>query len=285
MNEDKKGKVISFINMKGGVGKTTLTIGIADYIANLNSEGKKVLVIDADPQFNATQSCLDEYYKDDYYEDIWPNEKTIYKLFRPQTDLASDYTLPTKEDLIIPLTSTLDILCGDLKLVLANNILTPGATKRLKRFIKDNQLRNIYDYILIDCPPTLTMYTNSALLASDYYIIPNRIDKYSIIGISSLMTAISGLIREEELNLKCMGMIYTMIENTLSDKQLIMKNTLEEQEVMENISIFLSSIRNVKDIQVGKQGPFPTKYKKSREDISDIVNELFDKIGREDNEE
>ena len=77
------GKVISIINMKGGVGKTTLSIGIADYLAEI---GKKVLLIDADPQFNATQAMIDYYKNEDceseenfYNTEVLPQEKTIYE--------------------------------------------------------------------------------------------------------------------------------------------------------------------------------------------------------------
>ena len=88
------GKVISIINMKGGVGKTTLSVGIADYWAEI---GKNVLLIDADPQFNATQAMLDYYKNEDresedsfYSKNILPAGKTIYKLFKPQTDRSEE---------------------------------------------------------------------------------------------------------------------------------------------------------------------------------------------------
>ena len=93
------GKVISIINMKGGVGKTTLSIGIADYLAEI---GKKVLLIDADPQFNATQAMIDCYKNEDceseenfYNTEVLPQEKTIYRLFRPQVDMMHSYNTPT----------------------------------------------------------------------------------------------------------------------------------------------------------------------------------------------
>ena len=93
------GKVISIINMKGGVGKTTLSIGIADYLAEI---GKKILLIDADPQFNATQAMIDCYKNEDkdyeseenfYSTEVLPQEKTIYRLFKPQTDMMHSYNI------------------------------------------------------------------------------------------------------------------------------------------------------------------------------------------------
>ena len=122
---DKNGKIISFINMKGGVGKTTLSLGVADF---LSDQGYDVLMIDADPQFNSTQALLDTYkskgYEDiesekNYYNDqIFPNHKTIYRLFMPQIDMNTSYSTPKSQDLIVNLKDHLDIVCGDLNLVL-----------------------------------------------------------------------------------------------------------------------------------------------------------------------
>ena len=165
---DKNGKVISFINMKGGVGKTTLSIGIADYL----SEKKElsVLIIDADPQFNSTQALLDEYKpiktktkkkldsegfliteteeddsesiteiqqeEENYYSvEVLPKQKTIYSLFRSQTNVNEVIETPKAENLIINLNKGLDILCGDLNLVLANKNGDYGLVKRLRNFI------------------------------------------------------------------------------------------------------------------------------------------------------
>lgn len=275
----KNGKIISFINMKGGVGKTTLSVGVADFLAHYRGNSNlKILLVDADPQFNATQALLDSYYNGDYFEDILPEEKTINKLFKPQVHFSQQYKSPSLGEMIVELTENLHIVCGDLNLVLANKSSDYTHVKRLKRFIKDNNLREIYDLIIIDCPPTLTIYTDSALIASDYYLIPNRIDRYSIIGISSLQKAINNLTSEEEINLECLGLIYTILDDELTQKQQEMKSNFEEKEDVQQIYIFTAYTSNVKDIQVGKQGPIPTRYKKSREDLGDICTELLDRI-------
>lgn len=121
-----------------------------------------------------------------YSEIVLPAGKTIYKLFKPQVDMSQAYETPDKEEVIIDLKDNLDILCGDLNLVLVNKVSDHTFVKRIRNFVEDNELRKIYDYIIIDCPPTLTIYTDSALMASDFYLIPNRIDRYSIVGIGSL---------------------------------------------------------------------------------------------------
>lgn len=286
-------KIISLINMKGGVAKTTLSIGISDYLSSI---GKKILIIDADPQFNATQALLDEYSKnkdytnknqDDssknfYTNEILDKEKTIYKLFRFQPNLEKTNEEPNKDDLIVNLKENLDIICGDLNLVLVNKINDHYLVKKLHNFIKNNSLREFYDYIIIDCPPTLTLYTDSALMASDYYLIPNRIDRYSIIGIDSLQKAVQNLITQEDINLKCLGLIYTIVDRKNPKKQKMLKMDFENKETVSNINIFTSMLTEVSDIQRGRSGALPTKYQNSREDIESISLELIDKIKKDE---
>lgn len=278
------GKVISIINMKGGVGKTTLSIGLADY---LSEEGHSVLLIDSDPQFNSIQALLDCYkakgYDSEsecnyYTEKVLPECKTIYKLFKPQTDMMHSYSTPSADEVIINLKENLDILCGDLNLVLVNKVSDHTFVKRIRNFIYDNELCNKYEYIIIDCPPTLTIYTDSALMASDYYLIPNRIDRYSIVGIASLQKAVNNLIREERINLKCIGLVYTMVSTVISPKQEKIKTSFESKKVVNDIDIFNTSTSIVNNIQYGMAGTLPTKYKQSKEDIEAIILELLTKI-------
>lgn len=281
------GNVISIINMKGGVGKTTLSIGMADY---LSESGHSVLLIDADPQFNSTQAMLDTYktrgYEDlesekNYYNvEIVPNNKTIYKLFMLQTNMTHIYSTPKADDLIINLKENLDMLCGDLSLVLVNKVSDHTFVKRIRNFIEDNNLKEKYEYIIIDCPPTLTIYTDSALMASDYYLIPNRIDRYSIVGIDSLQQAVTNLIREERIPLKCIGLVYTMVTNSI--KQQNIRTNFESKKSVNDIEIFSSFMTVNNHIQYGKQGPLPTKYT-SRDDIEAISLELIHKINNDKN--
>lgn len=279
------GKVISIINMKGGVGKTTLSIGIADYLAEI---GKKILLIDADPQFNATQAMVDYYKNEDkYYEseenfyttEVLRQEKTIYRLFKPQTDMTQCYDTPAADDLIVNLKENLDILCGDLSLVLVNRAGDHALVRRIRNFIEDNHLRDKYDYVIIDCPPTLTIYTDSALMASDYYLIPNRIDRYSIVGIDSLQKAVKNLIREERISLKCIGLVYTMVRN--SAKQERIRVNFESKKAVNDIDIFSAKTNVVNDIQCGVAGTIPTKYKAAKNDIEAISLELLNRLEEE----
>lgn len=312
---NRQGKVISFINMKGGVGKTTLSIGIADYLARY--QNKKVLMIDIDPQFNATHSLLDTYIEkknnsikneddvdiidDDqmeliipqgmdeeesdeeednntFYSEVLNDEKTIFQLFKPQMNVAQKYKMPKAEEIIINVKENLDIVCGDLNLVLANKSSDFSLVKRLRNFISINKLKEEYDYILIDCPPTLTIYTDSALIASDFYLIPNRVDRYSIIGIDSLQKAVSSLVEDEQIPLKCLGIIYTMMNKKINSKQQKIKDDFESKKSVNTLDIFNSVSHVVNHIQYGYSGTLPTRYKSSLEDIEAISLEMMAKI-------
>ena len=176
------------------------------------------------------------------------------------------------------LKNNLDIICGDLDLVLVNKSSDHANVRRLSNFIEDNNLRERYDFIIIDCPPTLTVYTDSALMASDYYLIPNRIDRYSMVGIDSLQEAVKTLIYQERIRLKCIGLVYTMLDKTLSQKQQKIKTNFEAKETVSAIDIFASNMGIVRHIQYGESGSVPTSYKASREDIEAISLELIEKI-------
>ncbi|SLM97450.1 Chromosome (plasmid) partitioning protein ParA [Brachybacterium faecium] len=192
--------------------------------------------------------------------------------------MSHSYETPDKSEVIINLKNNLDILCGDLNLVLVNKVSDHTFVKRIRNFVEDNELRKLYDYIIIDCPPTLTIYTDSALMASDFYLIPNRIDRYSIVGIGSLQQAVKNLIREERIDLKCLGLIYTMVNKSLSPKQQKIRESFESKRDVSDIDIFTSATTIVNNIQFGVGGTLPTKYKSSREDIEAIAVEFIDRI-------
>ncbi len=167
-------------------------------------------------------------------------------------------------------------------MLLINKTSNRTFTKRLSNFIKEHHLNDLYEYILIDCPPTLTIYTDSALIASDYYLIPNRVDRYSIIGIESLRKAISNLTEEEGLTIKCLGIIYTMVDHSNPQKQTTIMEHFKNKCQPHDFYIFENTSKIVNDIQRGTSGTVPTLYKSSLYDIEAITEELIRIVKKEE---
>lgn len=221
------GKVISFMNMKGGVCKTTLCANIANTLA-VNFK-KRVLVIDMDPQFNATQYILGITQKDymEYYKKVKDEEKTIYHLFKDSKSNEKISEQPQKvkslfnsnnveesylrNNYIINIKEKFDMIVGDIDLIELQIIQKDSVSKRLTKYINFNKLRDEYEYILIDCPPTYSFFFISSYLASDTYIIPLKPDYVSSLGLSLLERAINS-IEDRNIDIKSSGVVYTLID-------------------------------------------------------------------------
>ncbi|WP_278915214.1 ParA family protein [Ligilactobacillus agilis] len=236
------GKVISFINMKGGVGKTTLTINIANYLANKGN--KKILIIDLDPQFNATQALLLKQEKNKLSNNINKQDEDEVE-FKAEVSSAEQYkklskngkialqifyktviTENTQKDIIYKFSENISFVPGDLELssVVAGD--TASKVGLIDKFITINNLKEEFDFILIDCPPTWSILTHSALYASKYYLIPSKLDFYSSIGINSLQNKISEkltndyMYKETSRKLFNLGIVFSMTTNLQSEKRL-----------------------------------------------------------------
>ncbi|AKC65605.1 MULTISPECIES: ParA family protein [Bacillus] len=278
----KMGKVISFINMKGGVGKTTLCIGMGEYLANYMD--KKILFIDVDPQFNTTQTLLDLLNLEDEYMNEYRHNKSIRKLFQTQETISHKLAFPEPSEIIISSNDypNIHLICGNIDLIFDDNQNDGSKSRRIKKFIKDFALKEEYDYIFIDCPPTISFYTDAALKASDFYIVPNRIDRYSILGIKLLKQVIDRLKFDEDLNLHPLGIVYTMVDNMNRQKVQKLRETFESSDIVKEIDLFDSFTHLVNDLTVGYQGNIASRYKKSEDDIKNICIEFLTKIeGRE----
>ena len=276
--ENKSAKVISFINMKGGVGKTTLCINVAEWLSRQN---KKVLIIDIDPQFNATQSFYRTDDKVKEYLSYVQDGNTITKIFRTTGQIfpnSQEKQTEASTEIIRTITPTLDIIVGDINLIFEANTVDTSRLFKLKNFIKRNELREKYDIIVIDCPPTVSVYTNAALIASDYYIIPSRLDLYSSLGITNLLLVVDQLVKDHELNIQSLGVIYTNTDQTLTQKTQSIKDTLETSFKDRTLYFFNSQFNEIRDLQVGKQGNIATNYGASKILIERICNEIEQRI-------
>ena len=275
-------RVIAISNQKGGVGKTTLCIGIGEYLANYCN--KKVLFIDLDPQFNTTQSLVNEFNLEDEYLSNYSegtNQKTVMRLFETQQTIAKRLDLPNPEDILVHLNDNMDLLPGTIDLILVETDKDGSKAKKVKKFILNNNLKDQYDFIFLDCPPTISVYTDAALIASDFYLVPIRIDRYSILGIKLLKQVIDRLDDNESIGIRPLGIVYTMVKD-LTHKTLQLKATFESTEIVQEIGLFENMTSNVNDLLVGLQGNIASKYKKSREDISAICKEFLERIEKYD---
>lgn len=191
------GKVIAVANQKGGVGKTTTAVNVAAYLATF---GKLTLLIDIDPQSNATSSL-----------GVEPNsEKTIYEVLLGKIS-AKDAIVSFTD----PYLNLLELIPAKIELVGSEYELIEfqGRERILRGAIES--LRNKYDYILIDCPPSLGLLTLNALTAADSVLIPVQCEYLPLEGLGQLLNTIK--IVKERLNpkLDIEGVLLTMYDSRL----------------------------------------------------------------------
>lgn len=219
-----KRNVVAFMNMKGGVGKTTLCVNIANTLSQ--NYGKKVLLIDMDPQFNATQYVMavtNENYSE-LYEKYREERKTINAIHdggdkRNKPNNGGLFSSPglgknfLKEDVIINIKNNFDMILGDLYLINIQINHKTGAEENLKKYIDENDLRNQYEYIFIDSPPTFSPFFTSAYLACDMYVIPVKPDYMSSLGLELFSYAIRESNSSRISPAVCVGIIFSMLDN------------------------------------------------------------------------
>ena len=184
------GKIICFANQKGGVGKTTTCINLSAFLAIM---GKKVLILDMDPQGNASSGVGVEKNK---------NTKTIYNVMTKDCYLEDVIQKGCLENLdVIP--ATVDLAGAEIDLVQMSSreyVLSNILTK-----IRDN-----YDFIMIDCPPSLGLLTLNALTSADSVLIPIQCEFYALEGLTQLMNTIRLIIHHLNPKLQIEGVVLTM---------------------------------------------------------------------------
>lgn len=207
-------RVISFINMKGGVGKTTLSTNFCYNLAV--REGKKVLLVDMDPQFNATQ-CF--FSGDDYVKYCQDGNDTVVSLFQEKVlkvSTVAGTSLSTEKQYkdIKPFKykDNLYLLPGDLNLYKISMESGGGKEFRLKNYLEEIDSEYHFDYVVIDTPPTPSVWMTSALIASTYYVIPVKPDPLSYTGVDLLRIVIEDKVSNFGLHLRCAGLVMTMVE-------------------------------------------------------------------------
>lgn len=306
--------IISIINYKGGVGKTTLTTNIAGDLALL---GYKVLMIDLDPQASLTFSFL----KPDEWKEKVADKHTIKNWFSDSKKVRTERF----EDLIItPHTvkdslknkGKLDLVSSHLELInvdleLATKLGGANMTQAKEQFIKVyhrlldgiNQLPDdAYDIILIDCPPNFNIVTKNAIVASDYILIPAKPDYLSTMGIDYLKNSLDKLVKEyneyvsiedsdlddyEPIYPQILGVVFTMVqyygEKPISALRPFIAQTKQlgfdvfEDTLRENKTLFADAAQYGVPVVISKRNSGINVI----DGINGIVAELLDKLGYE----
>ena len=224
-------RVIAVSNQKGGVGKTTTCVNVATYMALM---GKKILILEIDPQGNATTAVGINKTKD---------LKTVYDLI----DGASSYEdviQPTIVDNLYIIPSTVDLAGAEVEL-----IQIPQREKVIKRIL--DEIKVSYDFILIDCPPSLGLITVNALTAADSVIIPMQCEFFSMEGITQLMNTIRLIKYHLNPDLDIEGVVMTM-----KDKRSNFTNQVSNEIIkFFNKKVYITTIpRNIRLAEAPSHG-------------------------------
>ena len=226
-------KIIAVANQKGGVGKTTTTINLA---AALAEKGQRVLVIDLDPQGNASTGLG---------IDLEDREFTTYELLLEDVDL-DDVVLKTATENLYIVPATVDLSSADLELL----------TNEKRSYLLHDALRQTqmdsfaFDYILIDCPPSLNLLTVNAMIAAHSILVPLQSEFFALEGLSQLMLTIREVRQTGNKDLRIEGVVLTMYDRRNNLSQQV------EQDARDNLGDLVFKTMVPRNVRVSEAPSF-----------------------------
>ena len=185
------GKIISIVNQKGGVGKTTTTVNLG---VSLSLESKKILIIDFDQEANATITL--GIKREQVQKDI------VNFLFDEK--ITTEHIVPTGVE-------NVDLICASLRISMLEQMANDIEKKELMLQNKLQEIKNNYDYILIDCPPAFGLIIDNALYASDSVVIPVECSFYAYDALTQMVNKINEIQKEKDLDIE--GILLTKLDN------------------------------------------------------------------------
>ena len=234
------GKVIAITNQKGGVGKTTTSVNLS---ASLAATGRRVLLIDLDPQGNAAMGCGVD--KDSV-------EYSSCELLLEQ--------VPISEVIIKSEVVGFDVIPGNADLTVAEVQLMSAISRERRLADALLPVKDQYDYILIDCPPSLNMLTLNAMVASDSLLIPMQCEYYALEGLSALISTMKDIKNKINPNLCLEGILRTMVDK----RSLLTKDVSDQLQEYFGSQVFRTCIpRNIRLAEAPSHGLPIIMYDKS----------------------
>lgn len=280
-------QVISFMNMKGGVGKTTLAVNVAYALAQV--QRKQVLIVDGDPQFNATQYLLED---DTYLKHLKNTKKgTLRDIFVPRrvgrlNTIVGVSTRINKSKMALDACTVtvfdggrnrgkLDLIPSSLQLMEIETS-TRGTESKLKAYLREKA--GGYDYVIIDCPPTISIFTQAAILASDKYLVPLKPDSLSVLGLPLLETWLDDYADDHGIDVDQVGLVFTLVRG---NTPRAMREVMEEVRKERKDKVFTNQLSESTDVAESVNAHQPLfVYKqnaKTANEMLQIAQEFLDR--------
>lgn len=249
------GKIIAIANQKGGVGKTTTSVNLS---AALGLKGKRTLLVDADPQGNSSSGVGVDRRK---------LKNSIYEVLIGQAE-AEAVVIHTKFTKLDLLPSSMDLAGAEVELVELEH-----REARLKNALAP--LREKYDAILIDCPPSLGIITTNALSAADTLLVPIQCEYYALEGLSQLMNSVRRIKRQYNARLDIEGVLLTMFDGRLNLTQQVVEEVKKYFPRKVFGTVIPRAVRLSEAPSFGKPIQYFDKSSKGAQAYEDLAKEII----------